>query len=120
QRRLKPGQQAVLVMGQGSYSWRGSGYVRGGIFDRITLQQADTIRFRDRHYKRIANIAAEGAPSFPEIGLFEIPKEGRFDAAEPWSLQLLVQRQAAAMTREFLTYEVSYNLPDAYLKTAPA
>lgn len=120
QRRLKPGQQAVLVMGQGSYSWRGSGYVRGGIFDRITLQQADTIRFRDRHYKRIANIAAEGAPSFPEIGLFEIPKEGRFDAAEPWSLQLLVQRQAAAMTREFLTYEVSYNLPDAYLKMAPA
>ncbi len=120
QRRLKPGQQAILVMGEGSYSWRGSGYVRGGIFDRITVQQADTIRFRDRHYKRIADIEAEEAPEFPEIGLFEIPKEAKFNAAQPWSLQLLVQRAAGAMKRDFLTYELSYDLPDAYLKTAPA
>jgi NosR/NirI family nitrous oxide reductase transcriptional regulator len=32
---LVPGQQAVLVMGDGRYSFKGSGYVRGGIFDRI-------------------------------------------------------------------------------------
>ena len=32
--RLKPGQSAVLVAGDGAYSFKGSGYVRGGIFDR--------------------------------------------------------------------------------------
>src|SRR5690606_19802554 len=37
--RLKPGQSAVLVAGDGAYSFKGSGYVRGGIFDRIELLQ---------------------------------------------------------------------------------
>lgn len=32
--RLKPGQHAILVAGEGAYSFKGSGYVRGGIFDR--------------------------------------------------------------------------------------
>ena len=37
--RLKPGQQAIIVAGDGAYSFKGSGYVRGGIFDRIELLQ---------------------------------------------------------------------------------
>ena len=37
--RLKPGQQAIVVAGDGAYSFKGSGYVRGGIFDRIELLQ---------------------------------------------------------------------------------
>lgn len=41
QKRLKPGQQAVLVAGEGRYSWKGSGYVRGGIFDRIEMIQGE-------------------------------------------------------------------------------
>src|SRR5690606_21326487 len=36
---LAPGQQAILVAGEGTYSFKGSGYVRGGIFDRIELIQ---------------------------------------------------------------------------------
>ena len=35
--RLKPGQNAFLILGTGRYSFRGSGYVRGGIFDRIQV-----------------------------------------------------------------------------------
>ncbi|MEX0300923.1 MAG: FMN-binding protein, partial [Leisingera sp.] len=38
---LKEGEQAILVLGRGSYSFKGSGYVRGGIFDRIQLIQGD-------------------------------------------------------------------------------
>jgi NosR/NirI family nitrous oxide reductase transcriptional regulator len=30
---LKPGQQAVLIAANGLYSFKGSGYVRGGIVD---------------------------------------------------------------------------------------
>jgi NosR/NirI family nitrous oxide reductase transcriptional regulator len=37
--RLAPGQQAIAVIGAGLYSFKGSGYVRGGIFDRIQLIQ---------------------------------------------------------------------------------
>ncbi|RUU71021.1 FMN-binding protein, partial [Mesorhizobium sp. M2C.T.Ca.TU.009.01.2.1] len=57
---LKPGQQAILVAGDGPYSFRGSGYVRGGIFDRIELiQNEGSIRFRDRNYRRLGAVAAD-------------------------------------------------------------
>ena len=51
---LKPGQQAIVVAGDGAYSFKGSGYVRGGIFDRIELLQDGTsTRFRDRNHTRL-------------------------------------------------------------------
>ncbi|ENR95748.1 hypothetical protein P053_01535 [Brucella abortus 01-4165] len=43
-KQLKPGQQAILVAGDGAYSFKGSGYVRGGIFDRIELMQDSLVR----------------------------------------------------------------------------
>ncbi|NKO00915.1 regulatory protein NosR, partial [Weissella cibaria] len=57
QKRLKDGQQAFLVMGSGLYSFKGSGYVRGGVFDRLQLVQGDrSVRFRDRHHKRLSDV----------------------------------------------------------------
>ncbi|MGB1264019.1 MAG: FMN-binding protein, partial [Cognaticolwellia sp.] len=37
---LKPNEHAIIVLGNG-YSFKGSGYVRGGIFDRIQILQND-------------------------------------------------------------------------------
>lgn len=117
--RLQPDQHAILIAGKGPYSWRGSGYVRGGIFDRIKLTQEDIgVRFRDRHYKRIGDLAAGGAPPMREIGLFLIPSEAGFYPARPWQLQLLVQRAIGALEKTFLTFEVEYTLPDKYLQPA--
>ena len=115
--RLKPGQQAIVVAGSGRYSFKGSGYVRGGIFDRIELlQDTNSIRFRDRDHTRLGDFAAAGAPSFPEISLFVLPPDFTFDPAEPWTLQLLVQRGVGARDKAFLTFDLGYTLPDAYLK----
>jgi NosR/NirI family nitrous oxide reductase transcriptional regulator len=117
QARLAPGQQALVVAGSGHYSFKGSGYVRGGIFDRIELiQDGNSIRFRDRDHTRLGDFAAEGAPSFPEIALFVLPTDFTFDPAEPWTLQLLVQRAVGARDKAFLTFDLGYTLPDAYLK----
>ncbi len=117
--RLGEGESAVLVMGRGDYSWRGSGYVRGGIFDRIELDQGDeTVRFRDRNYSRIGDVEAAGAPNFPEIGLFTLPEGASFEPAAPWRLQLLVQRAVGALEKRFLTFEVSYQVPEDYLLPA--
>jgi NosR/NirI family transcriptional regulator, nitrous oxide reductase regulator len=41
QRDLGPDQQAIAVFSNGAYSFKGSGYVRGGIFDRFELLQGD-------------------------------------------------------------------------------
>ncbi|MGX7875501.1 FMN-binding protein [Mesorhizobium sp. ORM6] len=116
---LKPGQQAVLVAGNGPYSFRGSGYVRGGIFDRIELIQSESsIRFRDRNYRRLGAVAAEGAPDFPEIGIFVTPDGSNLDPGAPWRFQLLVQRATGALDKAFVTTGLDYSTPDKFL-TAP-
>lgn len=115
--RLKPDQQAIVVAGDGAYSFKGSGYVRGGIFDRIELLQGGQgIRFRDRNHTRLGDLAAEGAPALREIALFLVPDDFKLDLTEPWQVQLLVQRNVAARDRAFLTYDIEYTLPDQYLR----
>lgn len=118
--RLKPGQQAVIIAGTGRYSFKGSGYVRGGIFDRIELIQGEnTIRFRDSNHTRLGSLAG-GAPDFPDIGLFTIPDGSTFDAAQPWRLRLLIQRQVGSLDKAFITVDLDYTPPQKYLTLPPA
>lgn len=113
---LEPGEQAILVLGRGAYSFKGSGYVRGGIFDRIQLIQGDnSVRYFDKDQRRLGTVAAEGAPSFSELDLFRIKADTEFDPAEPFRLQLLVQRAVGALDRVFLTWDLGYKLPEKYL-----
>ncbi len=120
-KKLKPGQQAIVVAGDGAYSFKGSGYVRGGIFDRIELMQdGQGVRFRDRDHTRLGDLAAEGAPHLREIALFTVPEEFPLDLSEPWELQLLVQRSFGARDKATLPFNLGYTLPDRYLKAAPA
>jgi NosR/NirI family nitrous oxide reductase transcriptional regulator len=119
--RLKPGQQALIVAGSGRYSFKGAAYVRGGIFDRIELiQDTNSVRFRDRDHTRLGDLAAAGAPDFPEIALFTVPPEFTLDPTEPWKLQLLVQRVIATREKAWLTFDLGYTLPDSYMKREPA
>ncbi|MGJ4930480.1 4Fe-4S binding protein [Bradyrhizobium sp. HKCCYLS2038] len=121
--RLQPGQQAIIVAGDGAYSFKGSAYVRGGIFDRIeVLQEGSSTRFRDKNHTRLGELQAAGAPALREIGLFVTPPEFTLDPTEPWLLQLLVQRATGSRDKAFLTFDLNYTLPDLYLKreTRPA
>jgi NosR/NirI family nitrous oxide reductase transcriptional regulator len=118
QKRLKEGEHALLVMGRGRYSFKGSGYVRGGIFDRIQLIQDDvSVRFHDRQQTRVGEIAAAGAPAFTEMDLFIIPADSDFDPAKEFRLQLLVQRAVGPIDKVFLTFDLGYRLPDTYLRS---
>ena len=113
--RLAPGQHAILVAGSGIYSFKGSGYVRGGIFDRIEMiQGAESIRFRDHSHRRVGSIAAADAPALKEIDVFIIPEGAEFDPAQPWRLQLLVQRATGALSKAFVSFGLPYSIPDRY------
>ena len=115
--RLKPGQQAMLVAGNGAYSFKGSGYVRGGIFDRIeVIQDESSFRFRDRNHQRLADVAAEGAPAFREVALFIVPDDAALDPVAPWRLQLMVQRVLSVKDKAFVTFDLPYELPQAYTR----
>ncbi|WP_408647814.1 4Fe-4S binding protein [Thiosulfatihalobacter marinus] len=120
-RWLEEGENAILVLGRGAYSYKGSGYVRGGIFDRIQLIQGDnSVRFFDKQQRRLGEVAATGAPSFTELDIFKIPADSEFDPAQPFRLQLLVQRAVGAIEKTFITYDLGYKLPEHYLKPAKA
>ncbi|MFV0301979.1 MAG: 4Fe-4S binding protein [Paracoccus sp. (in: a-proteobacteria)] len=119
---LTPGEQAIMVAGRGLYSFKGSGYVRGGIFDRIVLIQDDvSVRFRDKMHRRLSAIAAPGAPQFTETDLFTIPADSGFDPAKPFRIQLLVHRDVGPIEKVFTTFDLGYQLPEHYLRAlAPA
>lgn len=113
---LEDGEEAILVLGRGAYSFKGSGYVRGGIFDRVQLIQGDNgVRFFDKQHKRLGALAPEDSPRFTELDLFKIKVDSEFDPAEPFRLQLLVQRSVGAIEKVFLTYDLGYKLPEQYL-----
>jgi len=114
---LGEGEQAIVVAGRGRYSFKGSGYVRGGLFDRIHLIQGDlSVRFRDRQHRRLGQVAAADAPSFTELDLFTIPADTGFDPALPWRLQLLVNRSIGAVEKSYLTFDLAYHLPRSYTR----
>lgn len=115
-KRLEPNQQAIVLAGIGRFSFKGSGYVRGGIFDRFKITQGDTsIRFHDYQHKRLRQVAADGAPELQDVDLFRIPTELEFDAAQPWQLELLVGRSVGPVEKVFLTFDLDYRTPDKYL-----
>ena len=122
-KRLKDGRQAILVAGDGAYSFKGSGYVRGGIFDRIELLQAGQgVRFRDRNHSRLSGIVADGAPRLREVALFTVPEDFVFDVTEPWEIQLLAQRAWGARDKAATFFNIGYSLPASYVnvEAAPA
>lgn len=113
---LGQGEHAILVASRGQYSFKGSGYVRGGIFDRIQLIQGDlSVRFRDRDHLRVGGIAAKGAASLTEMDIFRIAANTGFDPTRPFRLQLLVQRDVGAIERVYTTFETSWQPPARFL-----
>ncbi len=113
---LEPGEHAIAIMANGVYSFKGSGYVRGGIFDRIQLlQDGTTISFRDLDYYRLDDVYLEGMPDFSEMGIFIIREHAQFDPGAPWTLELLVRRQVGPIESVFTTFSADYEIPDAYV-----
>ena len=114
---LKPGENAIVIVGRGLYSFKGSGYVRGGIFDRIVLIQDDvSVRFHDKMHKRLVGVATPGAPEFTEADLFKIPADVGFDPTKPFRIQLLVHREVGPIEKLFTTFDLGYQLPQKYLR----
>lgn len=112
---LQPGEHAIAVLGRGEYSFKGSGYVRGGIFDRVQMRQFGTIHsFRDTDFQRLNDVYAEVMPDFTEMAIFVVRQEAGFDPGAPWTLELLVRRQTGPVDGIFTSFELPYQLSEDY------
>ncbi len=112
---LKEGEHALALMGNG-FSFKGSGYVRGGIFDRIQIHQGDNVfSFRDLDQYRINDIYSEGAPRFEEMSIFIIRDHHKFDPGSEWEIELLVRRQTGPLDSIFSSFKTHYLPIEQYL-----
>ncbi len=113
---LKPGEHAIFIIANGTESFKGSGFVRGGIFDRIQVaQDMDTFTFRDVDYANLYEVRAAGVPSYHESGIF-IVRNPSFSVAYPWNLVFLANRiDKETGAKSFVSFEKEYWLPARYL-----
>ena len=112
-----PGKAILVFLNNGEYSFKGSGFVRGGIFDRIQVVQGmNAIRFKDTDYNYQFNVLAEGAPSIAEKAIF-IVDDADFNPALSWDLNILITRRTheTAKSKDFKTYNSSYLLPEKFV-----
>lgn len=116
--QLKPHEHALFVIRTaGKESFKGSGFVRGGIYDRVQVKQGgDSFTFRDLDYLNLYGIAADGAPAYTESAIFVIRSKG-FSASYPWKLSFLGNRiDRATGSKSFTSFDTAYWMPASYLE----
>ncbi|MYN10170.1 4Fe-4S binding protein [Massilia sp. FT127W] len=117
---LAQDEHAIFIVAHGSGSFKGSGFVRGGIYDRVQLRQdSRTYTFRDTDYLNLYSVRAAGAPAYRESAIF-IVRSADFNPAWPWSLSLLAHGASAGGKAggkvDFKRFEQEYWLPARYLE----
>ena len=111
--RLEPGEYLLAVFGQGTSSFKGSGFVRGGMFDRIRLEQGlRQAVFYDRDHTNLPDVRAEGAPRFREGAVF-IVRDGRLDPGSEFELVFIASSYdgQSAYSRDFRAFKGPHQLP---------
>ena len=120
--KLEEGEHLLVVFGNGTSSFKGSGFVRGGIFDRVRIEQGlRSVHFRDLDYTNLSSPRAEGVPSFKEGALF-VAREGQLDPGQAFEFVFLGNTfdLKGGFSRDFHTFEGSWRAPESiYRLTGP-
>jgi len=113
--RLAEDEHLFVVLGRGSSSFKGSSFVRGGIFDRVRLEQGlREITFRDSDYYNLPDTQAQGAPEFQEGAVF-VARGGLLDPGTRYDLIFLGSRydKRGGFSRDFREFSASHQLPSS-------
>ncbi len=114
---LKEDEHAIFIVATGQVSFKGSGFVRGGIYDRIQVRQdAGRFTFRDTDYQNLYHLDPADAPGYQESGIFII-RSANFNPAWPWQLSFLANKlDAQTRAKVFAHFDQDYWLPARYLE----
>ena len=118
-----PKAHLLVIFGWGTSSFKGSGFVRGGTFDRVRLEQGlKSITFSDWDYRNVPEAVADGAPAFKEGALFRV-KPSDIDPGQPFTLTFLGSRydKRTAFSRSFQSFQATHRLPSSmYVLDGPS
>ncbi|MQP65317.1 4Fe-4S binding protein [Niveispirillum sp. SYP-B3756] len=116
--RLQPGEEVLLVLSSGRYSYTGPDFVPATVPDRLAVSQAGfPVNIRDMVHDYVL---PAGLPAVDEVRLFRIDGSAAFDPASPWTLSLRTVREKGLILpdRQMRDFTLNYALP-ASLFTAP-
>ena len=116
-RDLKPDEHAIFIIATGQESFKGSGFVRGGIYDRVQVRQDPvTFTFRDTDYLNLYHLQPADAPAFRESAIF-IVRSADFNPAWPWQLTVLANKSDKENgIKTFVHFDRELWLPARYLE----
>jgi NosR/NirI family nitrous oxide reductase transcriptional regulator len=108
---LKPGEHLFVLYGNGTSSFKGSAFVRGGIFDRVRISQGlKECVFRDTDYTPLSHPATPDAPRFKEGAAF-VCRSAQIDPGTPFDLVFLGSVFTGPIKRDFREFRASMTLP---------
>ncbi|MHB8232563.1 MAG: 4Fe-4S binding protein [bacterium] len=118
----KRNEAAFFVIANGISSFLGSGFVRGGVFEKFHLEQGySSIIFRDFDFNYISALNIKGVPNFKEGGIFTIPLS-KFNPILPFHIVFTFHKHVShgSMLKKesFQTFYTSYHLPGKYYISA--
>lgn len=113
--RLKDGESAIFIFSKGRGSFKGSGFARGGVFDRFNIEQEDRVYvFNEKDYRIFTDINAKDAPSIREGGIF-IVRDKDFDPTVLFKFNLVLPYRVG-IKKEFKSFSAEYKIPDRFLE----
>jgi NosR/NirI family nitrous oxide reductase transcriptional regulator len=121
QGRLEPGDHAVIVMSSGRYSVIADDFVRGGVTERLHLQQ-DKLPIDMRDLDLDLKLAEPGVLSVSNIAVFRVIAQAGLDPARPIDYSLPITRSKGIVYPERIVraVEFTYTLPDEYFIASAA
>jgi NosR/NirI family nitrous oxide reductase transcriptional regulator len=109
------GEISIAVFSRGKGSFKGSGFARGGIFDRFSIEQEERVTvFSETDYRILTDIKAKGAPVVQEGGLFKI-RQKDFNPADPFRFNLILPYRIGGK-KEFRSFKTEYKVPEMFLE----
>jgi transcriptional regulator of nitric oxide reductase len=107
--QLATGDNLLVVLGSGLYSWKKNQY------NRVTLGQKDKKwKFTQDEVLQATALRIKEKPNLSQIGLLRIPKEWGFDPLEKWELEFTVNEKIAKGI-----FSLSYDLPKQLITGDP-
>jgi len=112
--RLKSGESAIAIFSRGKGSFKGTGFVRGGVFDRFNIEQgARVYMLTDKVYRVLSDLNAKGAPAINEGGIFTI-RDKDFDPTEPFKFNLVLPYRVSVTKKEFRSFVIEFEMPQRF------
>lgn len=105
--KLSDDDSAIIILNNGTWSFKGSGFVRGGIYDRFRIEQNNNIfTFRDIDFQNVYELPLYDIDKFKESGIFIINNK-KYKPWKEWNLILLL---------DYKTFSIPYKIPDKFCK----